>query len=275
MEKEDFLKKLEIELKISKNSQYTIRNYLKANQELLDFCKKNPDQITQDDLKAFMAEKLAERASISTIMFLAAIRYAYFNILKNDISAGIKRPKKEKRIPVVLSKEEVKLLLGSLVNKKSKLMLSLMYACGFRVSELVNLKVLDIDFDNKTGHIKQAKGKKDRIFNIPESLLEDLKAQAEKQKQENHEFLFTSKNGQLTSRNLQKIVKAAAISAGFKKDVHCHTLRHSYATHLLENGMDIRVIQEMLGHSSISTTELYTHISSEQLKKVKSPIDSL
>jgi len=211
MEKEDFLKKLEIELKISKNSQYTIRNYLKANQELLDFCKKNPDQITQDDLKAFMAEKLAERASISTIMFLAAIRYAYFNILKNDISAGIKRPKKEKRIPVVLSKEEVKLLLGSLVNKKSKLMLSLMYACGFRVSELVNLKVLDIDFDNKTGHIKQAKGKKDRIFNIPESLLEDLKAQAEKQKQENHEFLFTSKNGQLTSRNLQKIVKAAAI----------------------------------------------------------------
>jgi integrase/recombinase XerD len=275
MEKEDFLKKLEIELKISKNSQYTIRNYLKANQELLDFCKKNPDQITQDDLKAFMAEKLAERASISTIMFLAAIRYAYFNILKNDISAGIKRPKKEKRIPVVLSKEEVKLLLGSLVNKKSKLMLSLMYACGFRVSELVNLKVLDIDFDNKTGHIKQAKGKKDRIFNIPESLLEDLKAQAEKQKQENHEFLFTSKNGQLTSRNLQKIVKAAAISAGLKKDVHCHTLRHSYATHLLENGMDIRVIQEMLGHSSISTTELYTHISSEQLKKVKSPIDSL
>lgn len=227
MEKEDFLKKLEIELKISKNSQYTIRNYLKANQELLDFCKKNPDQITQDDLKAFMAEKLAERASISTIMFLAAIRYAYFNILKNDISAGIKRPKKEKRIPVVLSKEEVKLLLGSLVNKKSKLMLSLMYACGFRVSELVNLKVLDIDFDNKTGHIKQAKGKKDRIFNIPESLLEDLKAQAEKQKQENHEFLFTSKNGQLTSRNLQKIVKAAAISAGLKKDVHCHTDRKS------------------------------------------------
>ena len=275
MEKEEFLKKLEVELKISKNSQYTIRNYLKANRDLLEYCKKNPEQVTQDDLKSFMAEKLAEKASISTIMFLSAVRYAYSNILKNDISAGIKRPKKEKKIPVVLSKDEIKLLLGSLVNKKSKLMLSLMYACGFRVSELINLRVQDIDFENKVGHINQAKGKKDRAFNIPEFLAQDLREQVEKQKAENQEYMFTSKNGQLTSRNLQKIVKTAVQAAGIQKDVHPHTLRHSFATHLLENGVDIRKIQELLGHTDLSTTQIYTHISTEELKKIKSPIDEL
>jgi len=222
-----------------------------------------------------MAEKLSERASISTIMFLSAIRYAYSNILHNDITAGIKRPKKEKRIPEVLSKEEIKLLLSSLVNKKSKLMVSMLYACGFRVSELVNLKVRDLDFNDKTGSVKQAKGKKDRTFNIPEFLFSDLKEQAETQKQANQEYLFTSKNGQLTSRNLQKIVKTAVKIAGIKKDVHPHTLRHSFATHLLEDGIDIRKIQELLGHTDLSTTQIYTHISTEELKKIKSPIDDL
>jgi integrase/recombinase XerD len=275
MEKEEFLKKLEIELKISKNSQYTIRNYLEANKNLLEFCNKKPDEMTEEDLKYFMSEKLAEKASTSTIMFLSAIRYAYSNILKKDISANIKRPKKEKRIPVVLSKDEVKLLLGSLVNKKSKLMISMLYACGFRVSELINLKVADLDFENKVGHIKQAKGKKDRIFNIPEFLSSDLKEQVEKQKQENQEFLFTSKKGQLTSRNLQKIVKTAIQLAGIKKDIHPHTLRHSFATHLLENGVDIRKIQELLGHTDLSTTQIYTHISTEELRKIKSPFDEL
>jgi integrase/recombinase XerD len=275
MEKEEFLKKVEIELKISKNSQYTLRNYLAANKHLLDFCNKLPDQIVEDDVKHFMSEKLAEKASTSTIMFLSAVRYAYSNILKHDPTTNIKRPKKEKRIPEVLSKDEVRLLLGSLVNKKSKLMISMLYACGFRVSELANLKVADLDFDNKTGHVTQAKGKKDRSFNIPEFLFNDLNEQAEQQKQANQEYLFSSKNGQLTSRNLQKIVKTAVKVAGIKKEVHPHTLRHSFATHLLEDGIDIRKIQELLGHTDLSTTQIYTHISTEELKKIKSPIDAL
>ena len=275
MEKEEFLKKLEIELKISKNSPYTLRNYLDANKNLLDFCNKKPDEISEDDIKHFISEKLAEKASTSTIMFLSAVRYAYSNILKRDPTTNIKRPKKEKRIPEVLSKDEVRLLLGSLVNKKSKLMISMLYACGFRVSELVNLKLQDFDFDNKTGHVKQAKGKKDRAFNIPEFLFNDLKEQAALQKQANQEYLFTSKNGKLTSRNLQKIVKTAVNVAGIKKEVHPHTLRHSFATHLLEDGVDIRKIQELLGHTDLSTTQIYTHISTEELKKIKSPIDDL
>ncbi|MDP3027761.1 MAG: tyrosine-type recombinase/integrase [Nanoarchaeota archaeon] len=275
MIKEDFLKKIETELKISKNSDYTVRNYVLFNSNLLNFVKKEPEQITTDDVKAFMAEKLTDKASSSVILFLAAIKYAYSNVLKKDITAGIKRPKKEIKIPNVLTKDEVRRLIDSLGNSKSKLMISLIYACGFRVSELVNLKLQELDFNDKTGHARKAKGKKDRTFNIPEFLIEQLRAQSETQKAEGKEFLFTGPKGRLSTRNIEKIVKKAAKKAGIEKKVTPHTFRHSFATHLLEQGVDIRTIQEMLGHSSISTTEIYTHISKERLKAVKSPIDSL
>lgn len=275
MNTEEFLEKIRIELKISKNSEYTIRNYIKANKHLLNFTNKPPEQITEDDVKLYVAENLSDKASSSIILFLSAVKYAYLSILKKDPTSGIKRPKKEKKIPEVLSKEEVKALLDSLKTGKSKLMVSLMYACGLRVSELLNLKVSDLNFVEKIGHIKQAKGRKDRIFNIPDFIFLDLKCHAENQLKKNKEFLFTGPNGRLSSRNLQKIVSSASKRAGIKKKVHCHTLRHSFATHLLENSIDIRKIQELLGHSDLSTTQIYTHISTEELKKIKSPLDTL
>jgi len=275
MEKEEFVQKLETELKISKNSEYTIRNYVFSNSSLLDFSKKDPEQITEDDVKLFMAENLTEKSASSTILFLAAVKYAYSNILKKDITTGIKRPKKEKKIPTVLTKEEVKKLLASMTNKKSKLMISLIYACGFRVSELVNLKTNDLDFTEKIGHARQAKGKKDRVFNIPEFLISQLEKQTQSQQQIPSEFLFSGPKGKLSPRNLQKIVNKAAKKAEINKHVSPHTLRHSFATHLLENGVDIRMIQELLGHADLSTTQIYTHISTEQIKGIKSPIEGL
>jgi integrase/recombinase XerD len=275
MKKEEFLQKLEVELKISKNSKYTLRNYLNANSELLTFSQKNPEEMTEDDVKSFMASKLSDSSSSSIIVFLSALRFAYTSILKRDITAGIKRPKREKRIPAVLTKEEVKQLFNALQNKKSKLMISLAYACGFRVSELVNLKVADLNFNEMVAHVRQAKGKKDRVVNLPAFLLEDLKEQVSHQQADKQEYLFTGPNGQLTERNIQKIVMAAAKKAGIEKEVHPHTLRHSFATHLLENGVDIRKIQELLGHADLSTTQIYTHISREELKKIQSPIDNL
>ncbi len=275
MNSEDFLKKLEIELKISKNSEYTLRNYLDCNRKFLDYIKKEPQEINEDDLKSYLVEKLGEASSSSIIVFLSAIRYSFTNILHKDITLSIKRPKKEKRIPSVLTKEEVKTLINSIDTKKSKTMVSFMYACGFRVSELVNLKVKDLNFEEKIGSVRQGKGKKDRVFNLPEFLLEDLKTQVEKQKEEKKEYLFTGPKGRLSERNLQKIISKAGKRAGINKDVHCHTLRHSFATHLLENGTDIRKIQELLGHSDLSTTQIYTHISREELKKIKSPIDEV
>jgi len=275
MNSQEFLKKLEVEIKISKKSKYTLRNYIHANKVLLEFSNKNPDDIKSDDVKLFLADKMVENSASSVIMFLAALRYAYHKILGFDPTEKIDRPKTEKRFPAVLTKEEVKRLIGILSNEKSKLMISLIYACGFRVSELINLKIRDMNFVEKIGYIKQGKGRKDRLFNIPEFLSKELKDYSEKQKQEGKEYLFTGRYGQITDRNIQKIVRLAARKAGINKDVHTHTLRHSFATHLLENGIDIRKIQVLLGHSSISTTEIYTHISAEDIKKVKSPIEEL
>jgi integrase/recombinase XerD len=275
MNKESFLSKLTIELKISKNSNYTIRNYLRANSSLLNFSNKIPEEITEDDVKAFMAAKLSESSSSSIIVFLSALRYAYSNILKRDVTLGIKRPKREKRIPAVLTKDEIKRLFAALPNKKSKLMISLIYACGFRVSELLNLKLNDLNFEEMICQVRQAKGKKDRVVNIPHFLLKDLRKQTAFQQESNEEYLFTGPNGKLSGRNIQKIVSKATKKAGIDKPVHPHTLRHSFATHLLENGVDIRKIQELLGHADLSTTQIYTHISTEELKKIKSPIDNL
>ncbi len=276
MKKQDFLKKLEIELKISQSSDYTIRNYLEANKKFLDYIKKSPEQVSEEDIKLYLAEEHSQSSAMSVILFLSALKYAYSNILKKDPTINIKRPKREKRLPTVLTKQEISQLLETAKSfKKSWLMISLLYACGLRVSELVNLKVKDLNFEEKIGNVRQAKGKKDRIFNIPDFLFKHLSKQASKQQKAGQEYLFSGPKGKLSSRNIQKIVSLASKRAGIKKPVHCHTLRHSFATHLLENGTDIRKIQELLGHSDLSTTQIYTHISVEELKKIKSPIDML
>lgn len=275
MQKEEFLKRVETELKISKSSPHTISNYLIANSSFLNFIKKNPEVIKDQDVKLFMAEKLSNKASMSIILFLSALKYAYISILKFDPTLGIKRPKREKRIPEVLSKDEVRKFLDNIENAKTKLMLSMIYACGFRVSELVNLKVSELDFNENIGHVRMGKGRKDRVFNIPLNLKKLLEKQAQQQIENNQPYLFSSTNEKMSERNLQKLLKKAAEKAGIKKDIHPHTLRHSFATHLLENNVDIRKIQELLGHADLSTTQIYTHVSTEELKKIKSPFDNL
>lgn len=275
MKKEDFLKKLEIELKIGKNSPYTIKTYKKFNKDFLESLTKDPEEITEEDVKEYIAENLSERSAISIIMFLASLKYSFSNILKEDITRNIRRPKREKRIPVVLTKKEIFSLLKNLNTKKSRLMISLMYATGMRVSEITSLKVDDLNFEEKVGYVKQGKGRKDRMFNIPGFIFAKLKRQAKRQKEKGEIYLFSGRGGKMTSRNLQKIVKLASIKAGIKKEVHCHTLRHSFATHLLEDDIDIRKIQELLGHADLSTTQIYTHVSTEELKKIKSPLDNL
>lgn len=275
MKKEEFLNKLKIELKISKNSKYTIRNYLRANQDLLTFIKKEPFKVTTDDVKAYMAERLTECAASSIIVFLSALRFSFSSILGKDITLNIKRPKREKKLPAVLTKEEVIKLIRVTPTRKSKLMVSFIYASGFRVSELINLKISDVDFEGMIGYIRQAKGRKDRIFNLPRVLLKELKKQAKKQQEKNQEYLFTGPNGKLSDRNIQKIVRNATKKAKINKKVSPHTLRHSFATHLLEDKVDIRKIQELLGHADLSTTQIYTHISTEELKKIKNPLDNL
>ncbi len=274
MDNKEFLKKLEIELKISKASPHTIKNYITQNQNLLTFTKINPDKITTDHIKHYQAENLTTSAASTITLFLAAIKYAHLNILNQDPTLTIKRPKKETHLPTTLTKNEIKLLLSQIKNEKSNLMVSLIYATGLRVSELTSLRVDNLNFPEKIGHIRQAKGNKDRIFNIPEFLFDQIKHQAKSQEKLNQEYLFSGRVGKISTRNIQKIISSASKRANLK-NVHTHTLRHSFATHLLEAGTDIRKIQELLGHANLSTTQIYTHISTEELKKIKSPIESL
>jgi integrase/recombinase XerD len=272
MNKEEFLKRLETEIKISKMSHYTLRNYINFNQELFLHSGKEPDIIEQQDVKNFLADKMLDKASVSVIVCLAALRFAYTNILGKDPTLGVKRPKRENKIPVVLSKEEVLKLFDSAENFKSNLMLQLLYSSGLRVSELVSLKPNNLDLDKNMGWVRAGKGKKDRMFFISEKLSKKLKKFVDKNSDWNYLF---SKNTALTTRNIQKIVQLATQKAGLNKEVHPHTLRHSFATHLLENGVDIRKIQILLGHAAINTTMLYTHISTSELEKISNPLDNL
>jgi integrase/recombinase XerD len=272
MEKEEFLKKLETEIKISKLSPLTLKNYLDFNKKLIDFSKKSPSDVNEQDIKFFLAEKLSDRASSTTILFLSSIKFAYSNLLNKDPTQGIKRPKKEKQIPIVLTKQEVNELINHTETQKSKLILQLLYSSGLRVSELVNLRKENLDLNENRGWVRAGKGKKDRMFIFSEKLGKKLKKFIDKH--EDYKYLF-SKDKPLTPRNIQKITKLSTIKAGINKNVHPHTLRHSFATHLLDSGVDIRKIQFLLGHSSIATTQIYTHISEEQVKKIKNPLDSL
>lgn len=165
-------------------------------------------------------------------------------------------------------------VINSANNPKHKLILSLAYAAGLRVSEVINLKIQDIDADELTIHLKGAKGDKDRITIFPEKLKEDIiKLVAGRT---GNDYLFSSeRGGKLTERTAQKVFEKALKKAGIKKDATFHSSRHSFATHLLENGVDVRYVQELLGHQNIMTTQLYTKVTNPMIKNIKSPLDNL
>ncbi len=262
--------KLKTELKIRGFSPLTVRNYSFFVEKFLARIPKKPKDLTQDDAKLYLSEMFDTKSKNTIMLAAASLKFFYKEILKKDFTE-VKMPKKESKLPEVLNKEEVKSLINSADNLKSRLIISLLYSAGLRVSELVNLKVKDIDFNDKTGWVRRGKGSKDRLFAISETLSDDLKSYLEKRE---HEYIF-SKTKPLTTRNIQKIIKLTSNRAGIAKKVTPHTLRHSFATHLLEQGNDIRIIQAMLGHASLNTTQVYTHVSSEQIKKVNNPLDGL
>jgi len=268
------LKKLETELRIRGFSDNTIKTYLTHNRLFLDFIKKEAKDIQEDDIKEYFANIQSNKISNKTLALKkAALMFYYKEILKKDI-IKFKTPRAERKIPEILTREEVKSLINTTKNLKSKLIIKLLYATGLRVSELTNLRLKDLSIDKREGWVRSGKGSKDRFFKLSDFLIEDLNKYISTL-DEKGEYLFPGKNKTLTPRNIQKIVERSTSKAGITKRVSPHKLRHSFATHLLDNGTDIRMIQILLGHSSIATTELYTHISQEQIKKIKSPIDSL
>lgn len=196
-----------------------------------------------------------------------AIKF-YFKILKKELF--LPNVKREKKLPVVLSQNEVTRLIQSTKNIKHRLIIQILYSSGLRLNELINLKWQDIDLDRNLIHIKRAKGKKDRIVMLSKKVKDVLNILD----QENYVFL-TNRNKKYSSRTIQKIIENARIKANIKKRVTPHSLRHSFATHLLENGTDIRYIKELLGHSDIKTTLIYTKVSNKNIMNIKSPLDNL
>ncbi len=249
----------------------TVRNYSFFVDKFLKHAgEKESKELNQDDAKSYLGS-LFESKSRNTIMLAgAALKFFYQEILKKDFSA-VKMPKKENRLPEVLTKDEVKKLLGTADTQKSRLMLSLLYSSGLRVSELVNLKVADLGLKENMGWVRKGKGSKDRMFMLSSTLAEELQSYLQDR---NQTYVF-SKDKPLTTRNIQKIISGLKRRSGINKKITPHTLRHSFATHLLEQGTDVRVIQALLGHASLNTTQVYTHVSSEHLKSIKNPFDSL
>ncbi len=268
------LERLETELKLRGFSDKTLKSYLFYNNKFLQFANKQPEQVTEDDVRAYLARLIGdEKKNPATVALVrAALRFHYDEVLKKGI-VTLKTPKIQKKLPVVLTKDEMKKLIETASTQKSKLMLMLLYSSGLRVSECCSLKVNDLELDQKMGWVRNGKGGKDRLFILSEGLVEALRGYISTK---TSEHLFANKSGkQLSARNIQKIVGTTARRAGIQKEVTPHTLRHSFATHLLESGESIRRIQELLGHSNLQTTQIYTKVSTEELRKVKSPLDSL
>lgn len=272
MDKEEIKKVISSELRIQGKSERTVKSYLYYNLDLLDYCKKTVESINTSDIKDYLANRISARGNDMATVALArsAIKYFYDSILKKNLMTDIKTPKKQRKIPDILTKEEVKRLIDNAPNQRAKLFIEFMYSSGLRVAECAKLQWQDLDFNEKIGLLKRGKGKKDRLFILSDRLISDLKEWPKES-----EYIFPNADEPISTRTIQRAVKKAAKRAGITKNVYSHLLRHSFATHLLESGVDIRIIQELLAHSNLQTTQFYTTISRKTIKSVKSPLDNL
>ena len=258
-------------------SEKTIKSYTYCINYFLKFTNKPFNKISKKDVRLFL-ENLSEKDMAGNTMnvYHMAIRFLFQDVLDKKIWINIKYSKIPKKLPLVLTKEEVKKLFNAINNKKHRLMIRLMYAAGLRVSELLNLKINDLEISKSYGYVRKGKGDKDRIFIIADALKDDLTKLIGSKKLNELEYLFT--NNKKTKYNIstpRMIIKKATGEAGINKKISCHTLRHSFATHLIENGYSIAEVQALLGHKSPETTFVYVHTASPNMIKVKSPLDNL
>jgi integrase/recombinase XerD len=260
-------------------SQNTIKTYSDALEVFFRFFNdRPPENLNIEDIIHFNTSYIFKKNLSASYQnqVINAIKLFYRNRFNRTMDVDfIQRPRREKRLPNVLSKDEVKSILESPINLKHRAMLSLIYACGLRRSELLNLTLKDILSDRGLLFIRQSKGKKDRVVPISNKLIEMLRDYYKAFKPKTWLFEGQFPNTKYSEKSLENVLKQSLSKAKITKKVSLHWLRHSYATHLLENGTDLRYIQELLGHSSSRTTELYTHVSTRNLQQIRSPFDDL
>tara|TARA_R110000868_G_C10885846_1_gene763259 strand:+ start:538 stop:1668 length:1131 start_codon:yes stop_codon:yes gene_type:complete len=263
-------------LELRKYANNTVKTYVNAFETFINYYNtKDLISINESDVRGYILKLIQEDKSNAYInLAINSIKFYYESVLgMPNRFYKIERPRKEKKLPKVLSKKDVLSIIANTNNLKHKCIVSLLYSSGIRRNELVNLKISDIDSKRMLIRIEAAKGNKDRYTLLSHSLLKDLREYYQQYKPEKYivEGLY---GNQYSGQSIGKVVLNAAIKAGIKIPVTPHMLRHSFATHLLEAGVDLRQIQVLLGHSSSKTTEIYTHVATTTFKKIKNPLDS-
>ncbi len=266
------------ELEMNGFSKNTVKTYIMFINYFLSFLENKNKSLEELDrkilkeflLKIYRQKKYKQKSVYNLILALKSfLRF----LEREDLVKTLKLPKIPKSLPKALSKEEIKKMLNSCKNDKEKLIFLLLYSTGLRVSELANLKLEDINLKDKFLVVRGGKGKKDRIIPLNDKIIELINSYL-KNRKKNSDYLINNKfGGKISTVYLEKIIREIGKRVGLK--VTCHMLRHSFATHMLENGADIRVIQEILGHERLSTTQIYTKITTKYLKEVYSKFNPL
>ena len=260
-----------------KFSKRTIETYLFCINQFFKRNSKDPRKISKKDVQEYLGDLAQEDKSGSTLnIHLSAVKFLLEEVLRKNIHIDLKYSRRPKSIPTFLTKDETKELFNVIENKKHKLMVELMYSAGMRVSELLNLRVKDFEIAMDYGWIRRGKGNKDRPFIVADSLKQEIEEYIRENNLISDDLLF-SRNSfvPLHTRTVQEIIKKAAKRAGIRKNVHPHTLRHSFAKHLVDNGYSITDVQKLLGHNSIQTTMVYTHSADPRIINIESPFDEL
>lgn len=273
---------VEEKLLLRNYSDNTRKVYTSLLRDFERFCREQSLD-SQTDAKEFILHMIAENKAIATQnQAINAIKFYWEMVLgKPKSRIDLDRPMKTKPLPSVLSLEEINRIFKSIRNRKHLMIIKTIYGCGLRIGELCDLKISDVDGDRMRLHIRQGKGRKDRFVPLPENLLKELRVYFKEYRPV--EYLF---EGQVKRENpevpqqyspssIRAVLRRASNKAGIRKSIKVHTLRHSYATHLYEHGVNLRSIQVLLGHSSSKTTEIYTRVSKQQLDKIPSPLDFL
>jgi len=266
-----FLKKTYDELRLHRYSRYTIKSYLSIIKIFLLLTHKTqgklPEQLTSEDVKSYLLGIVDKDFSISFHnSCISALKFFFYNILNKDtIRFNIKRPRRGKRLPQVLSYKNIEKLLNAIKNFKHRVLCMLIYSGGFRVSEVVRLQINDLDEERKMIFIRNAKGRKDRYTLLSKVAYKLIMEYIRFYKPTLWLFPGQQDDTHLSTRSVQKLIQSYRLKLGLPDTVKPHTLRHSFATHLLEEGVDVRIIQELLGHAHLKTTTIYTHVSKRSL----------
>jgi integrase/recombinase XerD len=265
------------EMRLRNYSLKTIKAYKSCLRSFVHyFSPQHPRDLSSEEIRSYLLHLIDEEkyAAATINQVFNALRFLYVELYKMPFTIeSIPRPQKELKLPNVLSQEEVLKIFSKVKNLKHKTLLMLIYSAGLRVGESVQLKISDIDGERKMIHLRSAKGKKDRYTLLSDAALDALRIYYKKYRPKEYLFEGQGERVHLSERSIQHVFERAVKTAGIRKPISLHSLRHSFATHLLESGVDLRYIQELLGHNSSKTTEIYTHVSKKSLGKIVNPLD--